>query len=68
MQRRSLHRVRVQRADESLTREFSAADACQKLIRNANSRGTGDNLTVAFFKQLGETPEVAPPAGLVSAG
>lgn len=49
----------------SLTREFSAADACQKLIRNANSRGTGDNLTVAFFKQLGETPDVAPPAGII---
>jgi PPM family protein phosphatase len=48
----------------SLTREFSAADACQKLIRNANNRGTGDNLTVAFFKQLAETPNVAPPAGL----
>jgi serine/threonine protein phosphatase PrpC len=49
----------------SLTREFSAADACQKLIRNANSRGTGDNLTVAMFKQLAETPEAGPPAGLL---
>ena len=49
----------------TLTREFSAADACQKLIRNANSRGTGDNLTVAFFKQLAETPEVDPPAGFL---
>jgi len=49
----------------SLTREFSAADACRKLIRNANSRGTGDNLTVAFFKQLAETPEVEPPSGLL---
>lgn len=49
----------------SLTREFSAADACQKLIRNANGRGTGDNLTVAVFKQLAETPEVDPPAGLL---
>ncbi len=48
-----------------MTREFSAADACEKLIRNANSRGTGDNLTVAFFKQLAETPEVAPPAGIL---
>jgi serine/threonine protein phosphatase PrpC len=49
----------------SLTREFSAADACEKLIRHANGRGTGDNLTVAFFKQLAETPEVEPPSGLV---
>jgi PPM family protein phosphatase len=48
-----------------LTREFSAADACQKLIRNANGRGTADNLTVAFFKQLAETPEVDPPSGLL---
>jgi serine/threonine protein phosphatase PrpC len=48
----------------SLTREFSAADACEKLIRNANERGTGDNLTVAFFKQLGEKPEVDRSAGL----
>jgi serine/threonine protein phosphatase PrpC len=49
----------------SFTREFSAADACEKLIRNANRRGTGDNLTVAFFKQLLETPDAAPPAGLL---
>lgn len=49
----------------TLTREFSAADACQKLIRNANSRGTADNLTVALFKQLAETPEVGPPSGLI---
>jgi serine/threonine protein phosphatase PrpC len=47
----------------SLTREFSAEDACRKLIRTANQRGTGDNLTVALFKQLAETPEVGPPAG-----
>jgi serine/threonine protein phosphatase PrpC len=48
----------------SLTREFSAEEACKKLIRNANNRGTPDNLTVALFKQLGETPEVEPPSGL----
>jgi serine/threonine protein phosphatase PrpC len=49
----------------TLTREFSAADGCEKLIRNANGRGTNDNLTVAFFKQLAETPEVDPPAGIM---
>ena len=48
-----------------LTREFGPADACQKLIRNANGRGTPDNLTVAIFKQLAETPEVDPPSGLL---
>jgi serine/threonine protein phosphatase PrpC len=47
----------------TLTREFSAEEACKKLIRTANQRGTGDNLTVALFKQLAETPEVEPPAG-----
>jgi len=47
----------------SLTREFSAEEACKKLIRTANQRGTGDNLTVALFKQLAETPETGPPAG-----
>ena len=47
----------------SLTREFSASDACAKLVRNANDRGTGDNLTVAMFKQLTETLNGAPPAG-----
>ena len=49
----------------ALTREFSAEEACKKLIRNANSRGTGDNLTVALFKQLAETPDVDPPSGLI---
>lgn len=49
----------------ALTREFSTEEACKKLIRNANSRGTGDNLTVAFFKQLAETPDTAPPSGLI---
>lgn len=48
-----------------MTREFSASDGCQRLIRNANGRGTPDNLTVAIFKQLAETPEVAPPSGLL---
>ena len=47
-----------------LTREFSAQEACEKLIRNANSRGTGDNLTIALFRQLGATAEAGPPAGL----
>lgn len=49
----------------ALTREFSAQDACSKLIRHANNRGTGDNLTVAMFKQLAATPEVDPPSGLL---
>ena len=49
----------------SFTREFSADDACKRLIRNANDRGTGDNLTVAIFKQLAATPEVDPPSGLL---
>ena len=49
----------------SLTREFSAEDACEKLIRNANNLGTSDNLTVALFRQLAETPELEPPSGLL---
>jgi protein phosphatase len=49
----------------TLTREFSAEDACKKLIRNANDRGTGDNLTVAFFKQLAATSEAEAPSGLL---
>jgi PPM family protein phosphatase len=49
----------------ALTREFSADDACKKLIRNANNLGTNDNLTVALFRQLAETPEVEPPSGLL---
>jgi protein phosphatase len=49
----------------TLTREFPALKACEKLIRNANDRGTGDNLTVAFFRQLAETPHVSPPEGLL---
>jgi serine/threonine protein phosphatase PrpC len=48
----------------SWTREFTAKEACEKLIRNANQRGTHDNLTVAIFKQLAVTPET-PPAGLL---
>jgi len=48
----------------TLTREFSAEDACKKLIRNANNIGTRDNLTVALFRQLAETPEADPPAGI----
>ena len=48
-----------------LTREFSAEEACRKLIRNANERGTADNLTIAHFKQLAETPEVDPPGGII---
>jgi len=48
----------------TLTREFSAEDACKKLIRNANNIGTSDNLTVALFRQLAETPEIDPPAGI----
>jgi PPM family protein phosphatase len=49
----------------TLTREFSAEDACKKLIRNANNLGTADNLTVALFKQLAATPELDPPSGLL---
>jgi serine/threonine protein phosphatase PrpC len=48
-----------------LTREFSVDDGCKKLIRNANDRGTPDNLTVALFKQIADTPEVDPPSGLL---
>jgi serine/threonine protein phosphatase PrpC len=48
----------------SLTREFSAQEACEKLIRNANHRGTHDNITVALFRQLAETPDT-PPMGLL---
>jgi PPM family protein phosphatase len=48
----------------SWTREFSAQEGCEKLIRNANQRGTHDNLTVAIFRQLAVTPET-PPAGLL---
>ncbi|HVN30257.1 MAG TPA: protein phosphatase 2C domain-containing protein [Candidatus Binataceae bacterium] len=48
-----------------LTREFGAVEGCEKLIRNANQRGTHDNLTVAIFKQLTETADPAP-GGLLS--
>jgi serine/threonine protein phosphatase PrpC len=48
-----------------LTREFSVDDGCKKLVRNANDRGTPDNLTVALFKQIADTPEVDPPSGLL---
>jgi PPM family protein phosphatase len=45
----------------SWTREFPVREGCEKLIRNANQRGTHDNLTVAIFKQLAATPETPPP-------
>jgi len=48
----------------SWTREFPVKEACAKLIRNANQRGTHDNLTVAIFRQLAATPET-PPSGLL---
>lgn len=49
----------------NLTREFSAAEACRRLVENANSRGTADNLTVAYFKQLAPTRAIDPPSGLL---
>lgn len=48
-----------------LTREQSSADsACRVLIEEANNRGTADNLTVAFFRMLADTPEPEPSAGI----
>ncbi len=41
---------------------FSAEEVCRELIEKANSRGTADNLTVAFLKMIGPTPNVAPEA------
>ena len=37
---------------------LGAEEACRKLIDVANQRGTADNLTVALFKMIGETPYV----------
>jgi serine/threonine protein phosphatase PrpC len=47
-----------------LTRGLSAPEACSALIDAANQRGTADNLTVAFFRMLGETPDPPPASGL----
>jgi protein phosphatase len=46
-----------------ITRDLAATEACRNLIDQANARGTGDNLTVAFFRQLAETPEIETPGG-----
>lgn len=46
-----------------MTCDRPAADACRNLIDQANARGTGDNLTVAVFRQLAETPELETPTG-----
>jgi len=48
-----------------LTRKFSPEDACAKLIRNANERGTADNLTIAHFRQLAETAQADPAGGII---
>jgi PPM family protein phosphatase len=45
---------------ERLTREGSAEEVCGELIEKANARGTADNLTVAFLRMIGATPNVAP--------
>src|SRR5208283_3581528 len=45
---------------ERLTREGSAGEVCRELIEKANARGTADNLTVAFLRMIGATPNVAP--------
>lgn len=47
-----------------LTREREAEAACRALIDEANRRGTADNLTVAFFRMLAETPDPEPAEGL----
>jgi serine/threonine protein phosphatase PrpC len=47
---------------ERITQEGSAEEVCRELIEKANSRGTADNLTVAFLKMIGPTPNVAPEA------
>ena len=46
-----------------LTNRLSAEDACQALVDTANQRGTADNLTVAFFRMLAETPDPPEPTG-----
>ncbi len=46
---------------ERLTREGPAEEMCRELIEKANSRGTADNLTVAFLRMVGPTPNVPEP-------
>lgn len=46
-----------------LTHGASAQDACRALVDTANQRGTADNLTVAFFRMLAETPDPPERAG-----
>jgi PPM family protein phosphatase len=41
---------------EKLTREGDAEAACRRVIETANARGTQDNLTVAVFTLLVESP------------
>ncbi len=43
-----------------LTRGLLAEQACRLLVDTANERGTADNLTVAFFRQLAQTRTPAP--------
>ncbi len=47
-----------------LTREQPAESACRTLIEEANNRGTADNLTVAFFRMLADTPDPEPATGI----
>jgi protein phosphatase len=45
---------------ERLTRDGPAEQVCRMLIDAANSRGTADNLTIAFLRMTGATPHAAP--------
>ncbi len=49
---------------ELAARASDAAAACRALIEAANERGTGDNLTAAVLRVLGEVPAPAARPGL----
>jgi protein phosphatase len=58
-----LYNVIEERDMERLTREGDAESVCRRLIDSANARGTADNLTVAFFRMMGATPDPVPTTG-----
>ncbi len=61
-----LYNVLDERELELLTREGAAAEVCRDVVDKANARGTADNLTVAFFRMVGATPNLPAPPGLVA--
>jgi protein phosphatase len=48
---------------ERLTRDGDCQQICRRLVDAANARGTADNLTLAFFRMIGTTPDPAPESG-----